>query len=585
MNTTFDERGFTTGSDGGCWSWGLDLRSYVWNAPTLVTAPCSTSTEGGRLARVWDECLTEWYVNDSRGLERGFTVASRPGSASAPLTLDLSIRGDLRPVVSMDGRTVSFTDAQGGTALNYSGLTVFDADGDTVTANWRALGDDRLRLRVEDAGARYPLTIDPIVQQAYLKASNSAALDTFGYPVAVDGNTVVVGARSEDSNATGVNGNQASNSAGNSGAAYVFVRSGAVWSQQAYLKASNTEAGDAFGASLAISGDVIVVGAPLEDSNATGVNGNQASNGATDSGAAYVFVRPGGVWSQQAYLKASNTGGAGLGNLGDLFGHCVAVSGDTVAVGAPGEDSGATGVNGNQTSNGAAGSGAAYVFVRSGAVWRQQAYLKASNTEGNDEFGFSIAISGNTVLAGARGESSDATGVKGTQTSNGAAGSGAAYVFVRSGAVWSQQAYLKASNTDVGHEFGLSLAVSGDAAVVGAWGKSSNATGVNGTPTNNSTWSAGAAYIFVRSGSVWSQEAFLKASNTEEYDNLGASVAVNGGTVLVGAPYESSSATGVNGNQSNNDTSSSGAVYVFVRSGGIWSQQAYLKASNTGVDD
>ncbi len=111
-----------------------------------------------------------------------------------------------------------------------------------------------------------------------------------------------------DSNATGVNGDQADNSAGNSGAAYVFTRDSTTWTQQAYLKASNTEANDYFGYSVTISGDTLVVGAPYEDSAATGVDGEQKYNLAADSGAAYVFTRGGTTWSQQAYLKASNTG-------------------------------------------------------------------------------------------------------------------------------------------------------------------------------------------------------------------------------------------------------------------------------------
>jgi hypothetical protein len=232
LSTTFDERGFTTRPDAGGWSWGLDLQGYGWGDTNPVTTPRATTTEGGRLSRVWDDQLTEWYVNDARGLEHGFTVASRPSSADALLTVDLSIRGGLRPVVSQDGRDVAFTDGQGGTALNYNGLTVLDAAGMPVSAKWHSIGDDSLRLLVDDATADYPLTIDPVAQQAYLKASNTGMQDIFG-AVAVSGDTVVVGASLEDSNATGVNGNQADNSAEASGAAYVFVRSGGVWSQQA----------------------------------------------------------------------------------------------------------------------------------------------------------------------------------------------------------------------------------------------------------------------------------------------------------------------------------------------------------------
>jgi len=165
--------------------------------------------------------------------------------------------------------------------------------------------------------------------------------------------------------------------------------------QEAYLKASNTDASDLFGVSIAVAGDTVIVGAFREDSSATGVDGNQANNSADESGAAYVFVRSGSSWVQQAYLKASNT------EEGDTFGSVVAISGNTIVVGASAEDSSTTGVNGLQADNSAPGSGAAYVFVRSGSVWTQQAYLKASNTNMNDAFGFSVAVSGDTVVVGA----------------------------------------------------------------------------------------------------------------------------------------------------------------------------------------
>ncbi len=334
----------------------------------------------------------------------------------------------------------------------------------------------------------------PIAQQGYLKASNTGEYDYFGLSVAVSGDTMVIGAPYESSNATGVNGNQSDNTGYASGAAYVFVRSGTNWSQQAYLKASNTGQGDNFGWSVAVSGDTVVVGAYREDSSATGVNGNQSDNSAVDSGVAYVFVRTNGVWRQQAYLKAPNTG------AGDLFGWSVAVSGDTVVVGAYGESSNATGVNGNQSDNSAPYASAAYVFVRSGTTWNQQAYLKASNTRAYDYFGWSVAVSGDTVVVGAPYEDSNATGVNGNQGDNSAQDSGAAYVFVRSGTNWSQQAYLKASNTGAGDGFGIVVAVSGDTVAVGAESESSNATGVNGNQIDNSAPGSGAAYVFVGVG-------------------------------------------------------------------------------------
>jgi UDP-3-O-[3-hydroxymyristoyl] glucosamine N-acyltransferase len=394
----------------------------------------------------------------------------------------------------------------------------------------------------------------------YLKASNAGADDQFGLSVALSGDTLAVGTFTEDSDATGVNGDQSSNAASTSGAVYVFTRSDGAWSQQAYLKASNTGAIDHFGHSLALSGDTLAVGARAEDSNATGVNGDQNSNAASGSGAVYVFTRSGGAWSQQAYLKASNTG------AGANFGHSVALSRDTLAVGAHAEDSGATGVNGAQSSISVASSGAVYVFTRSGGAWSQQAYLKASNTGANDYFGGSVALSGSTLAVGAYGEDSDATGVNGDQSSNSASNSGAVYTFTRSGGVWSQQAYLKASNTGANNYFGQSVALSGDTLAVGAHYEDSDVTGVNGDQTSNSASASGAVYVFTRSGGVWSQQAYLKASNTSTSDFFGYffgySVALSDDTLAVGAPFEDSNATGVNGDQSSNSALDSGAVYV-----------------------
>jgi hypothetical protein len=417
------------------------------------------------------------------------------------------------------------------------------------------------------------------VQQAYGKASNAQAVDDFGRAVAVSGDTMVVGAPWEDSSASGVNGSQSDNSASYSGAAYVFVRNGTNWIQQAYLKPSNPELPDNFGLSVAISGDTIVVGAWGEASSATGVNGNQSDNGASYAGAAYVFVRSGATWSQQAYLKASNTG------ADDYFGYAVAVSGDTVIVGAMGESSGATGVNGNQADNSAPSAGSAYVFVRSAGAWTQQAYLKASNTGAEDFFAWSVALSGDTAVIGAWGEDSNASGVNGNQTDNSAPSSGAAYVFIRNGTTWTQQAYLKASNTGASDRFGWSVALSGETVVVGADGEASSATGINGSQSNNNAGQSGAAYVFVRNGTTWTQQAYLKASNTGAEDRFGYSVSVSADAIAVGSYKEDSNATGSNGNQSDNSAIDSGAAYVFARSGITWTQQAYLKPSNTGAND
>ncbi|MCH8056663.1 MAG: FG-GAP repeat protein [Proteobacteria bacterium] len=438
----------------------------------------------------------------------------------------------------------------------------------------------QLSLNIDDSDASYPLSNGPsFEQQAYLKASNTDGGDFFGWSVAISGETLVVGARNEDSNASGINGDQNNDSAVDAGAAYVFTRSGTVWSQQAYLKASNTDIDDLFGLSVAISGDTLVVGTRREDSNASGINGDQSDNSAIQAGAAYVFTRSGTVWNQQAYLKASNT------DKHDLFGFSVAISGDTLVVGAYPEASNATGINGDQSDNSVEFAGAAYVFTRSGMTWSQQAYLKASNTDKHDLFGFSVAISGDTVVVGASGEDSNATGINGDENDNSAENAGAVYVFTRNEKQWSQQAYLKASNTGAGDDFGASVAIFGDTLMIGAQLEASNATGINGDQSDNSAIQAGAAYVFTRSGMTWSQQAYLKASNTDAGDMFGISLAIFGDTLVVGAYPENSNATGINGDQSDNSFEFAGAAYVFNRNGMTWNQQAYLKASNTDAFD
>ena len=457
-------------------------------------------------------------------------------------------------------------------------MTLADARADPRLSNSLGASDlDEIRAQVQINRGSEDL---PPVQQAYLKASNTDEGDRFAWDgaVAVDGDTVVIGAHYEGSDSTGINGDEANNDADRSGAVYVFVRSGGSWSQQAYLKASNTNALDQFGRSVAIDGDTIVVGAKFESSNATGVNGDQDNNIASASGAAYVFVRSNGSWSQQAYLKASNTG------FVDQFGISVAIDGDTVAIGAPSEDSNAKGVNGDQSNNLASDSGAVYVFVRNGGSWSQQAYIKASNTDAADEFGSVVALSGDTLSVSARFEDSKTTSVNGNDNDNDAEDAGAVYVFFRSEENWSQQAYLKASNAEAGDIFGHSIAIDEDTIVVGAHLEDSNAMGVSGDESNNDAEFAGAAYVFTRSGGDWSQQAYLKASNNEEDDRFGTAAAVYGDTLVISS-FEGSNATGVNGNQTINFASRSGAAYMFTRSANSWTQQAYLKASNTEVQD
>ncbi len=446
-----------------------------------------------------------------------------------------------------------------GESDQYGHSVAVSGDTAVVGALFENSGTTGINSTPNDGGAAYSGAAYVFVrrgtnwtQQAYLKASNTGVNDNFGKSVSVSGDTVVVGAPYENSSTTGVNSTPNDGAAPYSGAAYVYVRSGTNWTQQAYIKASNTGADDSFGFSVAVSGDTMVVGAPYEASSTTGVN-STPNDDSISTGAAYVFMRTGTTWKQQAYLKASNTG------VVDYFGSSVAVSGDTVVVGALYEDSSSKGVN--STPNDATlDSGAVYVFVRSGSNWTQQAYLKAGNTGGDDYFGISVGVSGDTVVVGASGEDSSTKGVNSTPNEN-TPNSGAAYVFVRSGTNWTQQAYLKASNTGIINYFGISIAVLGETVVVGAYYEDSGTTGVNSTPDESSTHS-GAAYVFVRSGTTWTQQSYLKASNTGANDLFGSSVGVSGDTVVVGAPWEDSSTTNVN-SIPNERALDSGAAYIY----------------------
>jgi tartrate dehydratase beta subunit/fumarate hydratase class I family protein len=397
----------------------------------------------------------------------------------------------------------------------------------------------------------YTRTGNRWAQQAYLKSSNPDADDQFGFAVAMsaDGNTLAVSAPFEDSSARGVNGNQRDNSIKNSGAVYLFTRSGSTWSQQAYVKASNTgelEEGDQFGYSVALSGDgnTVAVGAIGDDSSASGINGNQADNSMNGAGAVYVLTRNGSAWSQQAYVKSSMTRPA------VMFGYSVALnrSGDTLAVGEFDADR---------------GRGALYMFTRNAGIWSPDARLQSSNGESQDSLGCWVAISddGNTVAAGALDEDSVLTGVqpgnRGAEDEATDMSAGAAYIFVRTGGSWSQQAFIKATNTGKEDWFGVRLALSGDGntLAVGAPNEDSASKGVGSRQDDDSAFEAGAVYVYTRTGTTWSTQAYVKASNTMPYDEFGNSVALtrDGKLMVVGAHFQDSGAV------------DSGAVYVFLR--------------------
>ncbi|HWN71627.1 MAG TPA: cadherin-like beta sandwich domain-containing protein, partial [Haliangium sp.] len=288
-------------------------------------------------------------------------------------------------------------------------------------------------------------------------------------------------------------------------------------------------------------------------------------------------LRRGAAVAQHAYAKASNTG------PGDELGFSLALSGDTLAVGAPYEDSPSQGVGGDE-GDGAGDSGAVYVFRRDGNVWKQEAYLKASNAGVGDDFGYSVELAGDLLVVGAPYEDGAALGVNGP-SDEGASDSGAAYVFRRAGDTWQQEAYLKASNTGAGDNLGWSVTVDGDTVAVGARAEDSSSRGVDGAQADDGVSDAGAVYVFRHGGNTWVQEAYVKASNTGREDNFGRNLTLHGDTLAVSARFEDSSSRGVNGEQENDEAVNSGAVYVFRRVGASWGQEAYLKASNTGFED
>lgn len=404
--------------------------------------------------------------------------------------------------------------------------------------------------------------------------------------------------------------------------------------QQAYIKGSNTEAGDGLGVALALSadGNTLAVGTTSEDSNGTGVDSDtQSDNSTGGSGAVYVFTRSGSTWIQEAYIKASNTGGV------DWFGESVALSadGNTLAVGADNEGSNGTGVNGpQQGDNSLSGAGAVYVFRRASGTWSQEAYVKASNTGQYDAFGFSVALSGDgdTLAVGAYAEESNGT----SPFDNSAPYAGAAYVYVRTGgSMWTPQAYLKASDAATNYQFGLALTLSGDGnlLVVGAnqratytgaayvfersgsaWTERQIVTASNGEaqdnfgcavqlsssgsmlavaargeagPTNAQA-GAGAVYVYTLSGTLFGDEQIIRASNAESSDGFGrrAVLSAAGDVLAVAAGAEDGSGTGIHSAPAaDNAAAGSGAVYVYTRSGTSWTEQAYVKASNAETAD
>jgi trimeric autotransporter adhesin len=498
--------------------WALETRAYGYGTALLPVKEAVPQANANRVEYRRDG-ITEWYENGPLGLEQGFTLAHRPGSANGqPLTLALELRGDLSAALEPAGfdksaldkksTTLELRGKDGKAALRYTGLSARDASGRELQS-WLEVKGEQLLVRVEDAGAKYPVVVDPLVQQAELTASDGAESDEFGGAVAVSGSTIVIGAPFH----------------ANTGAAYVFVQNGGAWNQQAELTPSDGETNDEFGYAVAISGGTAVVGSYC----------HPATSQSCGPGAAYVYTQSGTTWSQQDELTAPD------GVNGDFFGYSVAVSGSIAVVGAP-----------DHTENSNSQQGAGYAFEQSGTTWSAPTELIATDGAQNDTLGYSAAISGSTVVLGAPGHAVGSN-----------SGQGAGYVFVESGTIWTQQAELTASDGAANDGLGLSAVISGSTALLGA-----------PEHTVGSNSGQGAAYVFAQSGTTWAQQAELTSSDGASSDFFGYSVALSGGTAVVGGPLHMVGSNAVQG-----------ATYVFTESGTTWSQEAELTSSDGGSGD
>jgi len=540
------------------------LWQAVFALEGVALKPAKVSSKGTRME--YDRgSLVEWYENRPEGLEHGVIVKERPAETDAELRLRVAVAG-LQARSSSASNTIELVDGQGHAILRYAKLLAWDADGNVLSSRMEA-EQGGIVLIIEDAGVRYPVTIDPLITSQEAKLGpvvigSGAPQDFFGSKIAISSNTALISAYQDDDKGA------------DSGSAYVFFRTGTNWVQQAKLTAADGTSNDWFGCSVSLAGETALVGAYKDDDKGadfgsvyvftrTGTTWSQqakltAADGTSndwfgcsvslagetalvgaykdddkgaDSGSAYVFFRTGTTWSQQAKLIASD------GTSNDWFGCSVSLTGDTALVGAYKDD------------DKGADSGSAYVFLRTGTTWSQQAKLIASDGTSNDWFGFSVALAGNTALIGAY------------QDDDKGADSGSAYVFLRTETTWSQQAKLMASDGATSDYFGYSVSLAGDTALVGAY--QDDDTGV----------SSGSAYVFMRAGTAWSQQAKLTAADGAEDDYFGYSVSLAGDTVLVGAYGD------------NDNGSDSGSAYVFTQTGITWSQQAKVSAGDAAVGD
>jgi hypothetical protein len=417
----------------------------------------------------------------------------------------------------------------------------------------------------------------------YLNASDTAAFDQFGSSVALsaDGTTLAVGAPNEDSAAAGTDGDRSDNSLSASGAVYVFARGVGSWSQQAYIKAHDPGEYHMFGSSVALSADgaTLVVGAPGHPSVGAEAPNGETSNPLPQAGAVYVFSREHGRWQQQTMISAPTA------NKGDRFGEDTALSADgtTLAVAVAREDA-------DSSDSAHAEAGAVHVFTSHNAQWMHQARLAAANGHAFDRFGSSIALSadGSTLAIAAAGEDAIARSAGGDPEDATPSGSGAVHVFGFDRGMWFAQAHITSIDSGARGAFANSLALSGNGQTLAVGAQWADHGPLGGEAAAADVISAaGVTYVYERVDGQWLQQAHLTASNRRPDDRFGATVALsaNGATLAVGALWENSAALGVGGDQANTAARRSGAVYMFERDEGRWSQRSYIKAADTAESD
>ncbi len=398
-----------------------------------------------------------------------------------------------------------------------------DPGDDTVTGPCDEAKDQQLRRNIGDGtplpvieicdyaggngwtqvggGANPP--VPPTQEIAEILADTPTANDRLGYSVNISGNLAIVGAPGDDDGAA------------NSGSAYIYTRSGGAWSLTQKITASDPGADDGFGSSVAISGEFAIVGAHLDD------------DGATNAGSAYIFVNSGGTWTQVQKIVASDP------NTNDSFGTYVTITATMAVVGAYSDDAGGT------------DSGAAYIFNRSGGTWVQTQKLMPSDAAANKHFAWNFDVSGNFLIIGA------------WQDTHAGVNSGAAYIFQKSGATWTQTQKLTASDAAANNFFGVKVAIDGSTAVVGA----------------HTHAGRGAAYVFTNSGGTWTESQKLMASDALAGDGFGVSLDISENLLAIGA------------HQNDDKGNSSGSAYIFSRVGTAWTEVANVTASDGAADD